>query len=174
MEWLIQSSLEPVPTCISLSQIVQWHASVLWLGQYLRVQFALVHFPAWSLSFLSHSLAEELSSLCAKPILGHLLGEHIFVCLFFSWTREEGSKSVQLEWSFVLCWGNERLRSCLAWHKNVSFHRTESFGLRSLTWWGKRRAAFTRVPEQRNTRYMQRLETLSGRWWIIVSAGESF
>lgn len=98
----------------------------------------------------SAAWARSQRSCCFGELAG---GAHF--CLFvFLPVREEGSESVQLEWSFVLCWGNEKLKSCLAWHRNVSFHRTKSFGLRSVKWWGKRRAAFTRVPEQRNTRYM--------------------
>lgn len=95
MERLIQGSLKPVPTCISLFQIVQWRASVLWLGQHLRVQFALVHLLvcAGSLSCLelvsplpqSGQGAQQPEHEASGPVaLGNLLGEHIFVCLFFS------------------------------------------------------------------------------------------
>lgn len=141
--WLTRCSLKPVPACISLSQIAQLCAAVLWLGWYLRVQFALVHLLvcAGSLSCLElvfpllqsgQGAQQPVCGANSRVISGHSLGEHIFVCF----SPELGRRGVSL------CSLNEALFSAeemKSW--NLVSPDTEMFpftGLSLLVWspWG--------------------------------------
>lgn len=142
--WLPQCSLKPVPACISLSQIVQ--PCFCFVAKVIPEGVVCSHSPP-SLYWFTFMPGTCLSSVAVwwgaqqpyvKPTVVLFWGiccggTFLFVC-FSPELERRGVSLYSSEWSFVFCWGNEKLKSCLAWHRNVPFHRSEIFGLESMRW----------------------------------------